>query len=139
MVADVRIDRAAGIRFAHERKRVAELCEQQQLETPQHRRLFTACGKLGQRRFVARVQAGMRIFARQELQQQLVQIEPAEKRRSTDPRQSSSPLGAQQRLQLTLAEPRQEQRLKGLQAVRAAPSAGAARPARPSRCGHIRP
>ena len=89
MVTCGRIDRAAGIGLAHERQRVAELGQQQNLEAPQYRRLFAARGEVGQRRLVAGEKARMRILARQELQQQLVQVEAADERRTADP--SGSP------------------------------------------------
>ena len=115
MVTRGRIDRAAGVGLAHERQRVAQLGEQQNLEAPQHRRLFAARGEVGQRRLVAREKARMRIFPRQELEQELVQVEAADERRAADPREPSPPFRMQQRLQLLLTRPRQEQRLEPLQ------------------------
>jgi hypothetical protein len=57
----------------------------------------------------------MRIFARQELQQKLVQVEAADERRATDSRKTAAPLGVEQRFQLRLPRPRQDERLKRLQ------------------------
>ena len=73
----------------------------------------------------------MRILARQELQQQLVQVEAAHERRAADARQPAAPFGVEQRLQLVLARPRQQERLEALQQPRAAPSAAASRRAPP--------
>ena len=57
----------------------------------------------------------MRILARQELQQQFVEVEAAQERRSADPRQPAAPFGPEQRLQFVLPRPGQEQRLEPLQ------------------------
>src|SRR5689334_17882606 len=57
----------------------------------------------------------MRIFTRNELQQELVQIKAAKQCRTPRKRQTASPLGGQQRLQFAGARPRQDERLKRVQ------------------------
>ena len=71
----------------------------------------------------------MRILARQELEQQLVQIEPAQKGAASDPRQPAAPFRVKERLELLLARPREQERLERLQQS----TQLGARPFRPAR------
>src|SRR4029077_3538762 len=115
MVACGRIDRGSGVGVAHERQCIAHRGQQSNLEAPEHESLIVPAGKVRERRFVIAEKLRMRILARQELEQELVQVEPAEERAAAYTRQATPPLGAQQRLEFLLARPGQEQRLEGLQ------------------------
>ena len=95
---------------AHSRARPAA-----QLEPAQHRRLIAALRQARERGAVVGKKLRMRIFARQHLQQQLVEIEAAEQRRAGDQRQAAAPFGPGQRLDLVGARPRKGQRLERLQ------------------------
>ena len=98
-----------------ERQRVAQLAQQAQFELPQDRRLRRTCGQAAERILVVAKQPRVRVLARQQLEQQLVQIEAAQQRRPGHQRQATTPLGTNQRLQLAAARPGQRQRLERLQ------------------------
>jgi len=86
-------------------------------------------GELPQRFPVSRKQGLVRVFAGQEPQQKLVEIEPAQERFAVKQGLSADPLGARERAQFALAEPGQGERLEGEQH----PAQGRARAARSPR------
>ena len=57
----------------------------------------------------------MRILARHKLQQQFVQIKPAQQRCALRQRHATAPVGGEQRFELARARPRHEQRLERIQ------------------------
>ena len=110
-----RIDRPSGIGLVRQRQRVTELGQEAYFELAQYRRLRRTGGQPRQCRFVVAKELWVRVFARKELQQQLVQIKAAQQRRPRDQRQTAAPLGSEQRSQLAGAGPGQGQRLECLQ------------------------
>jgi hypothetical protein len=72
-------------------------------------------GKTRQRGLVSAKKLRVRVLARQQLQQELVQIETAQQSRARDQRQTAAPLGSEQGPQLAAAGPGQRQRLECLQ------------------------
>src|SRR5439155_16764051 len=127
-----RIDGSSGIDLVRQRKSVTQLGQELQLELAQHRRLFGAVRKPRERGFILVEQARVRILAREKLQQQLVQIETAQQRRSADQRQATAPFCPDERLELARTGPGERQRLERLQYA-ALLGARAARPARDHR------
>src|SRR5258708_20616531 len=107
-----RIDRAAGYAMALERHGVPELLEQSSLEGTQRRGRAAMGRELPERFPVSRKQGFVRVFAGQQPQQELVEIEPAHERLALEEGLSAHPLGARERPQLALAEPGQGERLK---------------------------
>src|SRR5207249_792618 len=114
IVALRRIDRLPGVHLMRKRQRIPELREQPQLEASQHRRLFRVRSELDERRFVIAKQLRVRILAREELEQELGQVEAAQQGRTADQRQPAAPLGLEKRLELPRTRPRERKRLKGL-------------------------
>ena len=74
-VAALARHRLAVLDIAIEDHRVAELAQQAHLEAPQRGRLLGARAERGERFLVDREQLLVRIVARQQLQQQLVEVE----------------------------------------------------------------
>jgi hypothetical protein len=95
----------AAVGFAQQRQRIAELREQRQLEATQQRRLLGARRQLAQCRLVTCEETRMRILARQQLEQELVQIEAAKQSGAAHERQPAAPLRLDERLELLLAGP----------------------------------
>src|SRR5689334_2040492 len=118
MVTFARRDRGAGVDIVRKCKAVAELRKEAHLETAQHGSLrgwFRVRRQLAKSRRVLREQSRMRVFARQQLQQQFVQVETAQQRRAARQREAAAPIGLDQRLELPRAGPRQCERLECLQ------------------------
>ena len=118
MVARSGIDGGAGVGVVRQRQRVAQLRQQPQLEAPQHRALLRGRrrrAQRGQRVVVVAEQRRVGVFARQQLQQQFVQIESAQQRRAARKRQAATPFRLEQRLELAGPRPRQRDRLERLQ------------------------
>src|SRR4029079_16586656 len=111
-------DRRAGVDIVRKRQRVTELGQEPPLASAPRRRLrgrAHVAGERMQRRGVLGVKGRMRILARKQLQQQLVQIETAEQRGARRQRKAAAPLGLDERLELARAGPRQRKRLERLQ------------------------
>src|SRR5437773_3477531 len=110
-----RIDRATACAVALERHGVTELLEQGSLERTQCGGRAAVRREPPERFPVSRKQGIVGVFAGQQPQQELVEIEPAHERFAVKQRLSADPLGACERAQFALAEPRQGERLKGEQ------------------------
>src|SRR5713101_5339345 len=100
-----RIDRATARAVALERHGVPELLEQGSLERTQRRGRAAVRRELSQRFPVSRKQGIVGVFAGQQPQQKLVEIEPAHERFAVKQRFPADPLGACERPQFALAEP----------------------------------
>src|SRR5437879_8394766 len=107
-----RVDRATARAVALERHCVAELLEQGSLEGTQRRGRAAVRREASERFPVSGKQGVMGVFAGQEAQQELVEIEPAHERFALKQGLSADPLGACERPQLASAEPGQCERLK---------------------------
>src|SRR5439155_13794840 len=129
-----RVDRATARAVALERHGVTELLEQGSLERTQRRGRIVVRDESSERLPVPRKQGVVGVFAGQEAQQELVEVEPAHERFAVKQGLSADPLGASERPQFALAEPGQGERLKGEQY----PAQGRARAAR-SPCNHRHP
>ena len=108
MVTLARLDRPAAARLVGQGQRVAELGEQAQLEAAQDDRLGARDRLIRERAqgfLVMREQRRMRIFAREQLQQQLVEVEAAQQRRTGRQRKAAAPFGLDERLELAGACP----------------------------------
>src|SRR5256885_3450336 len=114
-VALRRVDRATARAVALERHGVPELLEQRSLERTQRRGRAAVRREASERFPVSGKQGVMGVFAGQETQQELVEIEPAHERFAVKQRLSADPLGACERPQFASAEPGQGKRLKGEQ------------------------
>jgi len=95
-----------------QRQRIAQFLQQVLLETAQRRGVVALVRQPVQRRAIVVEQLFVRIVARQQVQQQLVQVETAHQRRALQVRLTALPFGAVQRAHLALAEPGQQQRLE---------------------------
>src|SRR5256885_6844038 len=110
-----RVDRATARAVALERHGVPELLEQGSLEGTQRRGRAAVRREAPERFPVPGKQGVMGVFAGEQPQQELVEIEPAHERFAVKQGLSADPLGACERPQLALAEPGQGKRLKGEQ------------------------
>src|SRR5712691_330442 len=110
-----RIDRAAICAVALEGHRVTELLEQRFLEGAERRRRAGLGREPREGLLVAQEQGVMRIFARQETQQQLVQIKAAQQGLAAQQRLPAGPFGTGERAHLALAEPGESQGLESEQ------------------------
>src|SRR6266581_9544330 len=110
-----RVDRATARAVALERHGVPELLEQSPLEGTQRRSRASVRHELPQCFPVSRKQGVVGVFAGQQPQQELVEIEPAHESFAVKQRLPADPLGACERAQFSLAEPGQGERLKGEQ------------------------
>src|SRR5947209_3550426 len=100
-----RVDRTAARAVALERHGIPELLEESSLERAQRRGRAAVRRQSPERFPISRKQCVVGIFAGQQPQQELVEIEPAHERFAVKQRLSPDPLGACEGPQLALAEP----------------------------------
>src|SRR6185503_9244786 len=112
-VAALGLDRRAARGLALEERSIPELGEQALLEAAQDRALLRSGGKAAQRFAVEVEQELVRIVARQQAQEELVQVEAAHQAASSQRLDRARPFGGDEVAELARAAPAQAQRVEG--------------------------